>query len=59
MERAGMQKAAKLLHYEERGNFWLAEGNEAQERGNHDKAEKCFRIGQFWLDRYNKLAGNS
>ena len=36
------------------GNF-----NEASERGDHAKAEKLYAKAQFWLDRYNKLAGNA
>lgn len=48
----------KALEAEERASKWLADGNEAEERGNLDKAEKCFEKAQFWLDRYNKLAGN-
>ena len=49
----------KMIEAEVRGSFWLAEGNEARERGNLTKAEKCYDKSQFWLDRYNKLAGNS
>jgi uncharacterized protein HemY len=49
----------KALDAEERGNKWLAEGNAAAEAGNKEKAEKCYEKGQFWLDRYNKLAGNA
>jgi hypothetical protein len=32
---------------------------EAAERGDHVKAEKLYAKGQYWLDRYNKLAGNN
>ncbi len=42
-----------------RSSHWLAEGNEAHERGNKVKAEKLYAKSQYWLDRYNKLAGNS
>ena len=42
---------------EERSSHWLAEGNEAEARGNKAKAEKCFSKSQFWLDRANKLRG--
>ena len=48
----------KMLQAEERGSHWLAEGNAAEDRGNREKAERCFEKSQYWLDRYNKLAGN-
>lgn len=32
---------------------------EAEERGDKIKAEKCYEKAQFWLDRYNALAGNN
>ncbi|WP_157131265.1 hypothetical protein [Burkholderia pseudomallei] len=47
----------KALDAEERGNRWLADGNEAAEAGNKVKAERCYEKGQFWLDRSNKLTG--
>lgn len=49
----------RIIEAEIRGSHWLAEGNAAEERGNRTKAEKCFEKSQFWLDRYNKLVGNS
>ena len=48
-----------IIEAEIRGSHWLAEGNDAEERGNKAKAEKCFEKSQFWLDRYNKLVGNT
>ena len=42
---------------EERGNMWLAAANEAEEKGNLKKAEKCLQKGQYWLDRANKARG--
>lgn len=54
-----MTTKEKMLQAEERGSRWLADGNEAEERGNRAKAEKCFAKAQYWLDRYNKLAGNN
>lgn len=48
----------RTLDAEERMNRWLADGNEAEERGDLAKAERCFEKSQFWLDRYNRLAGN-
>lgn len=49
----------RIIDAEVRGSRWLADGNEAAEKGNATKAEKCYAKAQFWLDRYNKLAGNS
>lgn len=46
------------MYADERGNYWLALGNEYSEAGRTDKAEKCYSKGQFWLDRLNKLIGN-
>lgn len=47
-----------LIDAEVRGSMWLANGNEAAERGNKKRAEVCYRKAQFWLDKYNRLAGN-
>lgn len=49
----------RLLEAEERGSRYLADANEAQEKGQLAKAEKLYAKGQFWLDRYNLLAGNN
>ena len=56
-----MQKTIKekIIEAEIRGSHFLAEGNEAAERGQHDKAEKLYAKSQYWLDRFNKLSGNS
>ena len=35
------------------------EGWAALERGEAEKAERLYEKGQFWLDRLNKLLGNS
>lgn len=48
----------RKIDAETRGNMYLAEANEATERGDIAKAEKLYDKGQFWLDRYNRLAGN-
>lgn len=48
----------KIIDAETRGNRALADANEAFEAGRHAKADKLYAKGQFWLDRYNKLAGN-
>lgn len=49
----------KIAHADERGSYWLAEANEAAERGDKVKAEKLYEKGQFWLDRSNKLRGDA
>lgn len=48
---------ARQLDAEVRSSQWLADGNEARESGNIARAEKCYAKSQFWLDRYNLLAG--
>lgn len=54
-----MNARDKMIEAEQRGSKWLADGNEAAERGNHQKAERCYEKSQYWLDRYNRLAGNA
>ncbi len=49
----------KIAEADARGGKYLADANEAAERGNHEKAEKLYEKGQFWLDRSNKLRGNA
>ncbi len=49
----------RLLEAEMRGSMYLADANEANEKGDIAKAEKLYEKSQYWLDRYNKLAGNS
>lgn len=44
---------------ESRGNRYLADANAADERGDKQKAEELYAKGQYWLDRCNRLAGNS
>lgn len=49
-----------ILEAEEMANRCLADYNERVEAGKNDKtAQKLWDRGQFWLDRYNRLAGNS
>lgn len=51
--------AEKIAHADMMGCKYLADANEAVERGKHEKAEKLYEKGQYWLDRYNKLTGNA
>ena len=48
----------KIADADERGGRYLADANEAAERGDDDKAEKLYEKGQYWLDRANRLLGN-
>lgn len=48
----------KIIEADERGCRLLADANEAAENGNRAKADRLYEKGQYWLDRYNKLAGN-
>jgi hypothetical protein len=47
----------KIIDAHEMASKWLADGNEASEKGNHAKAERCYEKSQFWLDRAHKLEG--
>jgi hypothetical protein len=47
----------KIIKAEEFGSRYLADANEAAERGNHTKAEKLYEKSQYWLDRANNLRG--
>ena len=47
----------KIVEAEQRASFYLAEGNEAEEKGRSQKAEQLYEKGQRWLDKLNKLQG--
>jgi len=49
----------RIADADQRGGHWLAEANEASERGDHKKAEELYEKGQYWLDRSNKLRGDA
>ncbi|OQM74979.1 hypothetical protein BFN67_04820 [Pseudaminobacter manganicus] len=59
MEEAEKSLSARIADADERGNRYLADANEAAEAGKTQKAERLYMKGQFWLDRSNKLRGNS
>lgn len=44
---------------DERCNRYLADANEAEERGQFDKAQVLYDKSGHWRDRYNKLTGNA
>lgn len=56
---AAIEARRKIDDAEARGNNWLAEGNAAAEAGKTEKADECYRKGQYWLDRYNALTGRA
>jgi hypothetical protein len=58
MERSKAMTNQRALEAEVKASKWLADANEASERGQKAKAERLYAKAQFWLDRYNKLAGN-
>lgn len=47
----------KIIRAEEFGSRYLADANEAAEKGNQAKADKLYEKGQYWLDRANTLRG--
>lgn len=47
----------KIADADLRGNQWLAKARAAEERGDNRRAEECYRKGNYWLDRSNKLRG--
>lgn len=49
----------RILQADERGSRYLSDANAAAERGDAARAQRLYAKGQFWLDRYNKLAGNT
>lgn len=49
----------KIAEADERGGKLLADANELAERGKHKEAERLYERCQYWLDRSNKLRGNS
>ncbi len=49
----------RQIEAEVRGSTYLANANEAAASGHHAKAERLYEKSQFWLDRYNLLAGNA
>lgn len=57
--RTPMTIEEKIADCDMRGGKYLADANEAAERGDHEKAEKLYEKGQYWLDRVNKLLGNN
>lgn len=51
--------AERIADADARGSAWLAKANELTEAGKKQQAERCYEKCQFWLDRSNKLRGNT
>lgn len=49
----------KILEADGKAQMYLGNSNEASERGDREKADRLYAKAQFWLDRLNKLSGNS
>lgn len=49
----------RILDADARASRWLADGNEAIESGDAQRASVCYAKSQYWRDRYNLLAGNA
>lgn len=47
----------KAIDAETRSGEWLAKGRAHEERGEAEKAERCFDKATYWLDRANKARG--
>ena len=48
----------KMIYADMQGSHWLAKANETYEGANTTLADKYYDKGQYWLDLYNRLAGN-
>lgn len=47
----------RILEAEVRASKWLADANQARERGDDKRAAECDTKSQYWLDRFNHLSG--
>jgi hypothetical protein len=47
-------KRERAIEAEDRAGRFLANANEAAERGDQAEADKLYEKSQFWLDRYTK-----
>jgi len=47
----------RILDAEVRGSKWLADANQAREKGDLERAAACDAKSQFWLDRFNLRFG--
>lgn len=58
MKKPKKSPEQRILDAETFASKALADGNEHAENGRHDKAEKCFKTSQYWLDRWVSLTGS-
>ncbi|HVZ60651.1 MAG TPA: hypothetical protein VG892_07680 [Terriglobales bacterium] len=58
MTKAKKTIQERIADADEIGGRYLADANDAAERGNKVLAEKLYERGQVWLDRSNRLRGN-
>jgi len=56
MTKTTKQKIEEAEHF---GSKWLGDANEEAEHGHAEKAEILYKKSQYWLDRYNRLVGNT
>lgn len=49
----------KIIEATERAARFLADANDAADRGDMVKAENLYAKSQYWHDRMNKLLGNA
>jgi hypothetical protein len=59
MTRTARTREERMVEAEVRSTRALADANEASEKGQKEKAERLYDRAQYWLDVYNKLAGNA
>lgn len=51
--------AERIADADARCSTYLANANEAEERGDRETAEKLYAKSGFWRDRYNRLKGDA
>lgn len=47
----------RILRADELASRYLADANEASEKGQMERAERLYEKAQFWLDRWTLLTG--
>jgi hypothetical protein len=57
MTGAAMRAAKKATNFEAKASRWLADANEASEKGQKAKAERLYEKAQYWLDKANIARG--
>jgi hypothetical protein len=58
MPRKGRSLNEKIQEADVLAGRYLGNANEAEERGDKEKAAKRYDKAQYWLDRLNKLNGD-